>query len=92
VTDMEYMLYSDVLFNQDISTFEINLVTTMAHMLEFTALSNANYSNALIAWNSGSFQNGVTLDCSSKYTAGAVAARTDFINNHGWTINDSGAA
>lgn len=93
VTTFFGMFFNAFAFNQDISGWDIGLVTTMVSMLGgATSLSDSNYSNALIAWNAGSHQNNVTLDSVAKYEAGAAAARTDFVNNHGWTINDGGPA
>jgi hypothetical protein len=91
-TNMYTMMYQATLLNQSISHFDITNVTNMNLMLTSSGISNSNYSDALIAWNAKSFKNTVTLAASAKYEARAAAARTDFINNHAWTINDGGAA
>lgn len=90
---MSYTFQGCAALDQSLSHFDISSVSGMVNLLTgATSFSNANYSAALIAWNAGSHQNNVQLDCPAQYEAGAAAARTDFINNHGWTINDGGAA
>ncbi|RQV93684.1 MAG: BspA family leucine-rich repeat surface protein [Calditrichaeota bacterium] len=91
-TNMYTMMYQATLLNQSISHFDIANVANMNLMLTSSGISNSNYSDALIAWNSKSHKNSVTLAASAKYEARAAAARVDFINNHSWTINDGGAA
>ena len=91
-TTLYGMYYGASAFDQDISSYDISNVSTMEWMLGNCGISDSNYSDALIAWNAGSHQNNVTLTSAAKYEAGAAAARTDFINNHGWTINDGGPA
>jgi hypothetical protein len=91
-TTMYTMLYQCTLFNNPVKQLSIALCTNLNLMLTGTAISNTYYSDALIQWSSLSHQNTVTLACTAKYEARAVAARTDFINNHAWTINDGGAA
>lgn len=93
VTTFYTFLYQATSFNYPIAQLDISLATNLNLMLSSaTSLSNAYYSDALIAWNSLSHKNTVTLAASAKYEARAAAARTDFINNHSWTINDAGAA
>lgn len=91
-TNMYTMLYQATSYNHPVSHFIITNVANMNLMLTGSGLSNSNYSDALIAWNSRSHKNGVTLAASAKYEARATSARADFIDNHSWVINDSGAA
>lgn len=93
VTTFYGMFFNCTALDPNISGWDIALVTTMQYMLSGTcAISDSNYSVILIAWNAKSHQDTVTLDVSASYEAGAVAARDDFVNNHGWTINDGGPA
>jgi len=91
-TTMYTFLYQATAFNNSVKQLSIALCTNLNLMLSSTAISNTHYSDALIAWNALPHQNSVTLACPAKYEARAAAARTDFINNHSWTINDGGAA
>jgi hypothetical protein len=86
------MFFNASLYNQDMSNWDIPLVSTMEWMLSGTNISNDNYSNTLIGWNGKAHQNNVKLHSSAKYTLAAAAARNDFIVNHLWQINDGGPA
>ena len=90
VTDMSYMFWGAFAFNQSLSTWNVSLVTDMEHMLDFTALSTANYSATLIGWASRSVKPNVQLGASGL----AVVYETEGCDAHqlldtSWTISDS---
>lgn len=91
-TNMYTFMYQATLFNYPVAHLDITNVANLNLAFSSAGLSNSNYSDALIAWNARTHQNSVTLAASAKYEARALAARTDFVNNHSWIINDGGAA
>ncbi len=93
VTNMELMFNRCYQFNQDISSLDIGLVSNMDLMLADTLFDTTNYDKLLISWESQPHLNNVVFGCSAKYTAGSAAetARTNLINNNGWTITDGGS-
>jgi surface protein len=95
VTGMSGMFFGALAFNQDISMWNIGLVTTMADMLRFTAYSQTNYHNLLIAWGNSSrtTQNNVTFSVDQEFLSTnttVVARRLYLINTKGWNIIDHG--
>ncbi len=94
VVDMSYMLYFALVFNQDLSAWDINSVTEMLSMFSgANALSTANYSAMIIAWEGKPHQNNVTAHFGdATYNAGAAAARAALDPGDGWTITDGGPA
>ncbi len=93
VTTFRSMFYlNNSVFDQDISEWNVENVTSMQNMFSSSGMSTANYNALLIAWEGQSVQDNVILDAgSSTYNAGAAAtARQALIDDHSWTINDSG--
>jgi hypothetical protein len=66
----------------------------MVSMLFNSGITNLNYSNALIQFDSLVVQAGVEFsNTTAQYTAGAAAtARANLIADHSWTITDGGPA
>jgi len=97
VTNMQYMFYNCTVFNQDISSFNLALVTTMGNMLQgANAWSRANYDLFLIGAHaqalSTGVQNGVAFRCVPGYTAGGAAATAHaYLEGRGWIFEDGGA-
>jgi surface protein len=90
---MEEMFGDAISFNQNISDWDVSNVQYMSFMLNGAALSTANYDSLLIEWEKLSVQDDVSFGASGcKYTPGGAAetARTNLINDHGWTFDDSG--
>ena len=89
VTDMNNMFNNALLFNQDISNFNVSSVTNMLNMLTGSAWSTANYDLAIIAWSSlPTLQPNVTwstLPCRNEDTATLTNLQT-----YNWTIIDGG--
>jgi surface protein len=77
-------------FNQDISTWDVSNVTTMANMLNSCNMSQTNYENLLVGWNSlPSLQNGVIFGVSGRqYQIGSAAdiARSNIIASYTWNF------
>ncbi len=58
--------------------------------LPLSGLSTANYDSTLIAWSSLPLQNNVTFDGGTSKYCTSDTQRQSIIDNHTWTINDSG--
>ncbi len=82
------------MFDQDISGWDINGVTTFNNLfLSTVGPSQDNYDAILIGWEAQAPQTGKTINFGeATYTPGgaAEAARTSLINTYGWTITDGG--
>ena len=92
-TNMRYMLSGCGSFDQDISNWDINLVTDFTMLLQLGTLSTTNYDATLISWaNQAPLTNKSISFGGSQYTLGgaAEAARNTLINTYGWTITDGG--
>ena len=94
VTDMSYMFWGAFAFNQSLSTWNVSLVTDMEHMLDFTALSTANYAATLIGWASRSVKPNVQLGAVGKsvgsYGSEGCSARSILIGStKNWIITDA---
>lgn len=105
IVDMRFAFASNSTFNQDLSGWNISKVTTMANMLDDTAMSPENYSRTLIGWANqhyaGNAQDDVPLTAytitynNTAYTTGnqfndGVSARAYLVGTAGWTISDGG--
>jgi len=92
VTNLSQMFNANLVFDQDISHFDLQNATTMS---SFNArLSTANYNSFLIAMNSlPVVPFNLTMSMLSTYTAGGSAetARTNLVATHSWNITDLGS-
>jgi hypothetical protein len=96
VTDMTGMLGQCSAFNQDLSSWDISLVTAFSFFASNTTMSTANYDALLRGWEALSVQAFQQPNFgNATYTGGGVVAtaRANLIaapNN--WTITDGGIA
>lgn len=82
-------------FNQDISSFDVQLATSIGNILKNCyEYSTANYDALLISWAAQDVQDSNTLEVYATYTPGgaAEAARDLLETTHSWTIIDRGAS
>ncbi|OFY97413.1 MAG: hypothetical protein A2309_03370, partial [Bacteroidetes bacterium RIFOXYB2_FULL_35_7] len=92
ITNLSYAFSGTVLFNQDISGWDVSNVVAMDSMLYGVTLSTQNYNNLLTAWSELSLQNNVVLHAgNSRYSDGVPASSRQYIiENFNWTIYDGG--
>ena len=90
VTNMAAMFYGAISFDQPIGSWNVTSLTDATNMFGATVLSNANYDNLLVGWNSQTLQSGVTFSGgNSNYcSAEAIAARASMIASDSWVITD----
>jgi surface protein len=94
VTNMGYMFYTfyrePLAFDQNLGGWDVNSLTSAGSMFTNTALSTANYDALLIGWDAQALQPGVEFDGGESTCCTGESARTNMINNDGWTITDDG--
>ncbi len=87
VTFMERVFFGATIFNQNIGNWNITNTTDMESIFFNCGINQANYDAILIAWNNAGYINKNLGNLTPlKYCLGA-AARTNLINNKGWTIS-----
>ncbi|RZA26128.1 MAG: BspA family leucine-rich repeat surface protein [Proteobacteria bacterium] len=91
VTNMDSMLNNSTAFNQDLGTWSPLALTTALAFGQGSGISQTNYTNLLVGWDSKAVQNSVSLGfVGKKYLSGATAARANLVTNRLWIISDSG--
>jgi uncharacterized repeat protein (TIGR02543 family) len=93
VTDMSYMFYYALAFDQDLGGWDVRNVADMTGMFEDSGLSMTNYDAALNGWAalSPDLQDNVTLGAGTiQHSSAATDAYTTLTTTHLWTINDGG--
>ncbi len=90
VTTMQSMFQSALMFDQDIGNWDVSNVTNMFFMFNQATLSTANYDALLIGWDALNLQSGLNFHGGNSQYCLGEAARTNMINNDGWTITDGG--
>jgi surface protein len=76
VTNMYHMLNNASAFNQDVSSWDISLVTDMTLIFSGSALSTANYDLLLVAWEGKAHKLGVVFGSPASYTQSSVDSGT----------------
>jgi hypothetical protein len=96
------MFYFANLFTSpiDISGWDVTNITVNHNFMTYAVglLDTTNYDALLVAWEADvaavvGYSNGGTWNFGTvQYTTGSAAdtARSNLINNHGWTIQDGG--
>ena len=92
VKKMEFMLSEATSFDQSLGEWKLDNLESARGLLEEVELSIENYDNTLIEWASDeSTPNNITFDAGlSKYSSGAIAARSYLVDTKGWEITDAG--
>ena len=91
MTNMNYMFYQAVAFNQDIGGWNVSSVIFMSNMFFNVTLELDNYDSLLMGWANLSLQSGISFHAGfSKYSSAAIVARQHIIDTYGWTIIDAG--
>jgi surface protein len=88
---MSGMFYAASSFNQNVSVWDVSLVTNMTNMFKQTALTSDNYDSILIGWASQNLQQDVPLGAGSTMYCSGATARNTLVNTYGWTITDGGS-
>ncbi len=91
VTDMVSMFQNASVFNQNISNWQFNSSAQFGSMLSNSGMSCANYSALLNKFNTTSLTSKTFSATGVSYGTNASAARTNLINNKGWSITDGGS-
>jgi len=94
VTNMSWMFERATSFDQSLSSWNVSPVISMGNMLDYTALSTANYAATLIGWASQSVQPNVALGANglavgSYGSAGCDARQLLRDSPTSWDISDS---
>jgi surface protein len=78
-------------FDQDISSWNINQVTSLTSFMLGCNLSTTNYDAILSAWSQLTLQSNIAAHFGgSQYTITGETAKNSIITNFNWTITDGG--
>ena len=93
VTEMFMMFYLASSFDQSLGAWNISLVADMVYMLDYTALTVANYDATLIGWEDGPKQQNVTLGASGlSFSTLGESARLSLNCNSYWQFDGDSPA
>jgi len=86
ITNMSNMFNQATSFDQDMASWNISGVTNMIDMLSNSGLSQENYDNTLIGWESQNVQDNVDLVAINLTYCDGRDARQRLIDDHNWSI------
>jgi hypothetical protein len=87
---MSWMFWGAATFNQNLGSWNVANVTTMAHMFSTSGLNQSNYDQILAGWSGQNVRSSVSFSGgSARYSA--VSARSVLTGSKGWVITDGGA-
>ncbi|WP_428665800.1 BspA family leucine-rich repeat surface protein [Runella sp.] len=86
VTAMDEMFHNATSFNRNVGNWNIASATSMTDLFLNSAISGENYDAILIAWNTAGYTNKNLGSVSPLQYCAGQAARTNLINNKGWSI------
>jgi len=88
---MNSMFRSCTSFDQDISAFDVSIVSDFTNFMAGTTLSTSNYDSVLVAWELLNLVDNLTINFGgSKYTATGETAKNLIITDDNWTFTDGG--
>jgi len=91
VTDMSLMFEYAFSFNQPLGSWNISNVTNFTDIFTGDTLCTVNYDNLLNGWAAQMVKSGQTFYGGySQYSSASSTARSNLINNNGWSILDGG--
>ena len=90
VVNMWDMFNNATSFDQNIGNWNVQNVLDMTDMFSGVTLSTSNYDALLIGWDAQNLQSGINFHGGNSLYCAGEAARTNIINNDGWTITDGG--
>jgi hypothetical protein len=81
-----------LLFNQNLSMWNVSNVSDFTLIFYGVTLSNSNYDALLIGWSNLDLVDGLVLDAGNSISCSnsAQQAKYNIINNQNWTIIDGG--
>jgi surface protein len=87
VVNMELMFNQASAFNQSLGNWVLHSNVNLSNMLDNSGMNCEKYDSTIIAWNSNpNTPNGRTLGSLGRFFWLSQSARTNLINNKGWTI------
>lgn len=85
--------YCALIIDFSVASWDIGAATDMTLMFDTSGLTDSEYDEILVSWESQSHQSSVTFNAgSAQYSAGAPATARAALVSDSWTISDGGAA
>ncbi len=90
VTNLKSFLFGAKNFDQNLGNWDVSSLLEAEKMLTSVPLSISNYDSLLIGWASQNLQDDVVFTANKAIYCLGKDARESMINDHNWTIDDSG--